>query len=61
VAGHERELRVRQLAVDDVEVGAADAARRHPQQDLPRLRLRHWNLLEPQRLASRVKHHRAHD
>jgi hypothetical protein len=47
VAGHERELRLRQLAVDDVEVGAADAARRHAQQDLPRLRLRHWNLLEP--------------
>ena len=31
VAGDKRELRVRQLAVDDVEVGAADAAGRHAQ------------------------------
>ena len=58
--GIERELRLRQLAVDDVEVGAADAAGRHAQQDLARPRLRRRNLLEPQRLAGRVKHHRAH-
>ena len=60
VAEDERELRVRQLAVDHVEVGAADAAGRHAQQDLARLRLRFRNLLESQRLAGRVKHHRAH-
>ena len=39
VPGNERELRVRQLAVDDVEVGAADTAGRHAQQDLSRPRL----------------------
>ena len=44
----------------DMEVGAADAAGRDAQQDLPRLRFRHRNLVEPQGLASRMKHHRAH-
>jgi len=60
VPGNERELRIGQLAVDDVEVSAADAAGGHPKQDLPLLRLRHGNLLEPQRLPGRVKHHRTH-
>ena len=36
VARDERQLRVLELPVDDVEVGAADAAREHPQQDLAR-------------------------
>jgi hypothetical protein len=57
----ERELRVRQLAVDDVEVRAADTAGRDPQEDLALLRHRHGSVLEPQRLAGRVKHHRAHE
>jgi hypothetical protein len=52
---------MRQLALDDVEVGAADATRRDAQQDLARLWLGHGNLLlEPQRLAGLVEHHRAH-
>jgi hypothetical protein len=54
VPGNERELRTEQLAVDDVEVGAADTASRHAQKDLSLLGLRHRNLLEPQRLAGRV-------
>ena len=60
VPGDEWQLRVWELAVDHVEVGAADTAGRDAQQDLTRLRLRHRNLFEPQRLAGRVKHHRAH-
>ena len=61
VTDDERELRLRQLAVDDVEVGAADRARGDPQPNLARLRLGDGQLLEPQRLAGRVKHHRAHE
>ena len=38
VAEHERQLRVRQLAVEDVEVGPADAAGLHPDEQLPRPR-----------------------
>jgi hypothetical protein len=51
---------VRKLAVDDVEVGPADAAGRHAQQKLAGAGLRHRNVVDPQRLAGRVKHHRAH-
>jgi hypothetical protein len=51
---------VRQLAVDDVEVGTADTTGRHAQKHLARRGLRHGNVLEPQRLARRVKNHRAH-
>ena len=36
VAGHERQLRVGQLAVDDVQVGAADAAGAHLEEHLAR-------------------------
>ncbi|HEY3549892.1 MAG TPA: hypothetical protein VGK69_02410 [Gaiellaceae bacterium] len=60
MTGDERELRPRQLAVDDVEIGAADAAGGYLQQHLTRLRHRIRHLLEPQRLARCVEHHRAH-
>ena len=60
VAEDERELRLRELAVDDVEVGAAHAARAHPKQHLPVRGLGIRKLGEPQRLARRVEHHRAH-
>jgi hypothetical protein len=29
VTGHDRQFRVRQFAIDNVQIGAADAARRH--------------------------------
>jgi hypothetical protein len=51
---------VRQLAVDDVEVGAADAAGGDAQEHLAGLRLGRRDVLQSQRLAGRVKHHRAH-
>ena len=47
----ERELRVGQLAVDDVEVGAADAARQHPDAQLSRAGLGKRQVLEDKRLA----------
>ena len=34
VTGHEWQLRMRELAVEDVQVGTADAAREHPQERL---------------------------
>ncbi len=61
MAGDERQLRVGQLAVDDVQVGAADPACEHPEQDLARPRLGDLQILEPQRLARRVQHHRPHE
>jgi hypothetical protein len=60
VAEDERQLRARQLSVDDVEIGPADPAGGHVQEDLAGLRLRLRDLLEPQRLTDRVEHHRAH-
>jgi hypothetical protein len=61
MTGNERELRMLQLAVEDVEVGAADTARRDAQEHLTRLRLGLGHLLQPERLASRMEHHRAHE
>jgi hypothetical protein len=60
VAQDEWKLRIRQLAVHDVEIGAADAAGRHAEPDLAGRRHRRRNLLQPQRLAGRVEHHRTH-
>ena len=51
VAGDERQLRLGQVAVDDVEVGAADAAGVHPHQHLPRPGLGVGQLRLAQRLA----------
>ena len=56
----ERELRRRQLAVDDVQVGAADAARPDPQQHLARRDGGDRQIGRPQGAARRVEHHRAH-
>ena len=61
VAGHERQLRVRQLAVDDVQIGAAHAAGVDAHQHLPRPRLGNRQLGEnaaagrPPRGASRAR------
>ena len=54
----------RQLALEDVQVGAADAAGQHPQEDLARTRLGHRELDEPERRlrhrSGRRQLHRAH-
>src|SRR5207248_1093022 len=60
VSEHERELRPRELAVDDVQVGAADGAGLDPEEKLARAGLRLRDLRCAQRLAGRVEEHRAH-
>ena len=60
VPRHQRQLGRRQLAVDDVQVGAADAASRDPDQHLARARQRNAALLQRQGLPDTVEHHRAH-
>jgi hypothetical protein len=60
VPGNHRHLRVRQLAVNDVQVRAADAARQHPDADLVRRRLRIRQLRPHQRGTQSVEHHRLH-
>ena len=60
VAEDQREVPGVELAVAQVQVGAADAARLDAQLQLPRPRLRLGDLGEPQRPAGRVEQHRAH-
>ena len=60
MARHQRQLRLGQLAVDDVEIGAAHRARAHLDRHLPGARLGHGKVEEPQRLAGTLEHHRAH-
>jgi len=60
VARDDLALRVGQLAVDDVEVGAADGARVHLDDDLLGARLGSRELRGAQRPPRLVEHHRAH-
>jgi hypothetical protein len=64
VTGNERELRVSQLALDDVKICSADPADCDTNQDLPRAWLRHWKLTKLQRRSSHVRcarqNHRLH-
>jgi hypothetical protein len=60
VTGHERELRLTQLAVDDVQVRAAHPAREDLQRKLARAGLRVGQLRRAQRRAWLIEHHRAH-
>ena len=60
VARHERQLGLGQLAVDDVQVGPADAAGLDGDEDLARGRLRVGQVGLAQRRARRVENHRAH-
>jgi hypothetical protein len=57
----ERQPRVGQLAVDDVEIRAADAARLDSEDDLLRPRFRFRQLALGERPSGRLQHHRAHD
>ena len=50
----------RQLAVDEVEVGAADAAGEHPQEQLGRPGLGNRPFLEPETLSRPTAHHCPH-
>jgi hypothetical protein len=60
VAEHERELRVGELSIDDVQVGTADTAGANAEEDLPGHGCRIGDLGRTKRLARRVEHHRAH-
>jgi len=60
VARHERQCRVRQLAVDDVEVGAADAARVDLEEHLVRARPRLRQLGLAKWLSRRIEDHGPH-
>ena len=61
VPRHDRQLGVLQLAIDDVQVGAADAAGGDLDQQLPRPRLRQRPFPQDQRGPRAVEHHGAHD
>src|SRR5215216_551395 len=60
VAGDDRQLGVRQLAVDDMQVGAADAARRNLDHNLAGGRRRHRPLPHHERAAGPLEDHCAH-
>jgi hypothetical protein len=60
VAWHDRQFRIRQLAVDHMQVGPADAAGRDLQQDLACARRRNWPLAQHQRRARAFQHHGPH-
>jgi hypothetical protein len=58
---NERQLRVGELTVDDVEVSPADAAGANSEEDLPWPRHGLGQLALDERPARRLEHHRAHD
>src|SRR5438093_1047538 len=60
VAQHERQLRVRELAVGDMEIGAAHAARLHGEQDLARTGLGAREVSGAEGLARGVDEHGTH-
>ncbi len=60
MAEDQRQVPGLDLAVAQVQVGPADAARVHAQQQLARARLRPVDVGRPQRAAGLVEEHRAH-
>ena len=60
MAEDERQFRIRQFAIDDMEIGAADRARRHPHEHLTGGRVRRWHLRAFERSTRRLEKHRAH-
>ena len=60
VPGHDRQLGVRQIAVDHVEIGAAHPAGLDLDQDFSRARRRHRPLTHHQGRAGPVENHRTH-
>jgi len=61
VPGNDRQPRLRQFAVDDVQVGATHGASLHVHQELARGGLRVGALLHTKGFAGDVQHHCAHD
>jgi hypothetical protein len=60
VSGDQRQLRIREISVHDVEIGSANPAGPHPQQDLTGLDPWSLDLLESQRLPLLLQDHRLH-
>ena len=60
MARHQRQGRIRELAVDDVNVGPTHATDQHPDANLPHRWLRVRRVHRPQRLAGPLEHHRTH-
>ena len=60
VAGYDRNLRVGQVTVDEMEVRAADPAGMNPDQHLGRARLGTRQRAQDQRTAGTLAHHRLH-
>src|SRR5262249_29237836 len=61
VAGHDRNRRIRQVAVDDMEISPADSARAHPYQQLSGPGNRNRTRLALEFGGGRTgQHHRAH-
>ena len=60
MTGGDRIAGVAEVAVDDVQIGAAHAAGADGDQQLPGFRLRNRQLLQPQRLPGSVQLQRAH-
>jgi hypothetical protein len=61
VAGHQRQFRLRQLTVHDVQVRSADCARLHPYQHLTRPGYRLRQIRFEQRKADSLEEHCAHN
>ena len=59
--GNERQFRIRQFAIDDVQVSTTNRAGADPDQNLAGLWRRTWNLGQPKRLSRPVENHRAHE
>src|ERR1043165_2229448 len=60
MAENQRQLRVRQFAVDHVKIGAANSACADPYEQLSPARLWLWNIAQLQRLRWLLENHRAH-
>src|SRR5262249_56991434 len=61
VAGHDRKLRVWQLAVDHVQIGPADTAGRDLDENFAGSRSWRWPLAHDERRARFLQRHGAHD
>ncbi len=61
VTDDERQLRVWQFAIDDVQIRAANRARRHAHEQLARASTRHGHFDTLERPTDGGKNHRTHD
>ena len=60
MSGHQRQLRLVQFAVNDMEVGAADAAGMDPDEELTGFRFRNRQLFQHKGFPDPFEHHGAH-